>query len=182
MKCRRLAGTIARPDLNCALGLSQLRKLDQFLAQATGAGGSIRCRTRAPRADYPAGPAPSGQSGGWHLYSCADRFQGGRNQPRRPDASFAYGGDRKPGALHSGSSAALLRRPLRRNRPAGSRRLLRAMSEPSALPGPGRRRCRASGVVACESARALTETAPLNKCSCASSFGPMAPRQSAMVI
>ena len=63
------------PDINCALALSQLKKLDGFLAKRRALA-DLYDMGLAPLAPLvqPV-PRPSGQSGGWHLYRVLIDFE-----------------------------------------------------------------------------------------------------------
>jgi dTDP-4-amino-4,6-dideoxygalactose transaminase len=108
------------PDVLCALGTSQLRKLEGFYRRRQELA-ALYDRLLAPLAPL-LRPVPHG-----------NRFRGARHNAPAFDGTIARSGGRNPGALYPGPPPALLSRFVRRACTAGRRRLLCALSVDSVL-------------------------------------------------
>ena len=128
-------------DINAALGLSQLRKLNSFVAKR----GVLRARYQeqldALSPHVAMQKVAEGCNPAWHLAVALIDFAALDITRTTVMTALKKRGYRHAGALHSGTSSALLCEPVPTRGPAGCGCLLCALSQSSPVSGHERRRC-----------------------------------------
>ena len=121
-------------EIQAALGLSQLKKLDRFVSvrRMLAAAYGERLKPLAPMLRVIDGTEAPNLS--LHLFTVAIDFEGVEARPGRGDARPGRRRDRDAGPLYPHLSPALLQAPLRRDAPPRRRGLLRPNPQPAPLP------------------------------------------------
>ena len=123
-------------EMSAALGASQLKKLDRFVARRAALADLYDAAASGPCADHPPGPSRCRLAGLAPL-SGADRFRGGGGLSRRGYPALACGGHSGSGSLPPPLPPADVQGSLRRDQPSGGGGVLCPGSSSTALPGDG---------------------------------------------
>ncbi len=133
------------PDVLCALGISQLAKLDRLVARrkAPTALYAERLASLAPAVRPATGSAWSDPA--LHLLTVLIDFEAPGTTRLAVVEALTVRGRRQPGPLHPRAPPALLPGPLRRPGPARRRRLVRPLPDAAAVSDDDGRRCGPGG-------------------------------------